>query len=581
MFGFHNRTLYVDLSSQTWRAEKLPDDVLVQYLGGKGLAAYLLARHAPAGVDPLAPENPLIIATGPASGSGLPPASRYGLFSKSPQTGIFAESYSGGHVAPRIKATGYDAIVLLGAAGRPVYLEISDQGVVFHDAASFWGLDTYAAEEALQKDTGVAGAKAIVIGPAGEKQVAFALVGNDHGRQAGRTGMGAVLGSKRVKGIVFHGQAECPLADPAGVRDYDRQMREKGQDDPAARNYRTYGTPMVVAIANRAGAFPSLYWSAGTVPHWERISGDALVERFHPRSKACYRCFFACGKVTTVPDGRHAGLTVEGPEYETLYAFGGLCAVDDLAEILYLNDLCDRLGLDTITAGNLAGLAIEASRRGVLDLKLDYGDVDGIAALIRQMGERRGAGELFSRGIRAASRALGLEELAIHVKGLEPAGYDPRALKGMGLAFAVSDRGACHLRATVYKAEFAGWVDRSTAEGKAALVLDFEDRHTVFDTLIFCRFYRDMIGWDDLSTVIRLLTGLELDKAGLQALSARIANTIRQYNLREGMSPADDTLPGRLLREPLPPGDDRLTEPELRHMLDEYYALRGWPAAAD
>ncbi len=579
MLGFFNRVLFLDLSSQTWQAEEISDDVLAHHLGGKGLAAHLLLRHAPAGVDPLAPENPLIIATGPASASGLPPASRYGLFGKSPQTGIFGESYAGGHVAPRIKATGYDAIVVRGAAARPVYLEISDQGVVFHDAAPFWGLDAYAAEEALEKDVGAAGAKAIVIGPAGEKEVAFALVGNDRGRQAGRTGMGAVLGSKRVKGIVFHGRAECPLHDPEGVRAYDRQMRERGRDDAAARNYRTYGTPMVVGIANRAGAFPSYYWSAGTVPHWERIGGEAFVERFHPRPKACYRCFFACGKVATVPDGRHAGLTVEGPEYETLYAFGGLCAVDDLAEILYLNDLCDRLGVDTITAGNLAALAIEAARRGALDLKLDYGDVDGIAALIRQMAERQGVGALFSRGIRAASRALGLEELAVHVKGLEPAGYDPRALKGMGLAFAVSDRGACHLRATVYKAEFAGWVDRTTADGKAALVLDFEDRHTLFDTLIFCRFYRDMVGWDDLSTVIRLLTGLELDKAGLQALSARIADTIRRYNLREGMAAADDTLPGRLLREALPPGGDRLTGAELRHMVEEYYALRGWPAA--
>ena len=576
MFGFFNRTLQVDLATRTWRSVELPDAVLAQYLGGKGLAAHLLVQHAPAGVAPLAPENPLIVAVGPASGSGLPPASRFGLYCKSPLTGIFAESYSGGHVAPRIKATGYDAIVVQGAADSPVYLEISDQGVVFHDAGPFWGLDTYAAEEALERDVGVSGAKAIVIGPAGEKQVAFAVVGNDHGRQAGRTGIGAVLGSKRLKGIVFHGQAQCPLYDAEGVRAYDRQLRETHKDGPTAKAYRSFGTPMVVAIANRAGAFPSYYWSAGTVPHWERIGAEALVERFHPRSKACYRCFFACGKVTTIPDGRHAGLTVEGPEYETIYAFGGLCGVDDLAEILYLNELCDRLGVDTITAGNLCGLAIEACQRGALDLGLAYGDVDGIAALIQQIAARQGPGELFSQGIRPASRALGLEDLAVHVKGMEPAGYDPRALKGMGLAFAVSDRGACHLRATVYKAEFSGWVDRTTAEGKGALVLDFEDRHTVYDTLIFCRFYRDVIGWDDLPQVIRLLTGLELDKAGLQALSARIANTIRGFNLREGMTAADDTLPGRLLREPLLPGGDQLSEAELRRMVGEYYALRGW-----
>ncbi|MGB9722658.1 MAG: aldehyde ferredoxin oxidoreductase family protein [Chloroflexia bacterium] len=575
MFGFFGRVLRIDLSNRTWTVEEVPDQVLAQYLGGKGLAAYLLLEHAPAGVDPLAPENPLIVATGPASSSGLPPASRYGLFSKSPQTGIFAESYAGGHVAPLIKATGYDAVVLQGAGERPVFLEVSDEGVFFHDAAPFWGLDAYEAEEALERAVGKE-ARAIVIGPAGEKGVAFACVGNDRGRQAGRTGLGAVLGSKRVKGLVFHGRAPCPLFDPAGIRAYTRSLVERGREDPAARNYRTYGTPMVVALANRTGAFPSYYWSAGTVPHWERLSAETLLERFHPRPKACFGCFFACGKVTTVPDGPYAGLTVEGPEYETIYAFGGLCGIEDLAEILYLNDLCDRLGLDTITAGNVAGLAIEASRRGRLEMKLDYGDTEGIAAFLRRVAGREGVGEVFSRGVRAAARALGLEDLAVHVKGLEPAGYDPRALKGMGLAYAVSDRGACHLRATVYKAEFAGWADRTTAEGKAALVLDFEDRHTIFDTLIFCRFYRDMIGWDELPTVIRLLTGLEFDKAGLQALSQRIADAIRRYNLREGMSPADDTLPTRLLQEALPPGGDRLSEAELQRMVSEYYVLRGW-----
>ncbi|HID86061.1 MAG TPA: aldehyde:ferredoxin oxidoreductase [Anaerolineae bacterium] len=576
MDGFHGRFLRVNLTDRTYLAESIPDEVLTRFLGGKGLASYLLVENAPPGVDPLAPENVLIIATGPATGTVLAPAGRYGIFSKSPLTGIFGESYSGGHTAPRIKATGYDAILLEGASDAPIYLEISDRDVRFHDATPFWGLDAYEAEEALEAASGVRGARAIVIGPAGEKLVPFALVANDRGRQAGRTGMGAVMGSKRVKGIVFHGQARCELHDPEGVRAYDAQLRERGKTDAGAEAYRAYGTPMVVAIANTIGSFPSYYWSAGTVPYWEKISADYLVDTFKPRPKACYRCFFACGKLTTVPEGRHAGLTVEGPEYETIFAFGGLCGVDDLAEILYLNDICDRQGLDTITAGNVAAFAIEASRRGALDLKLDYGDVDGIAELLHQMANREGPGELLAQGVRAAAQELGLEDLAIHVKGLEPPGYDPRALKGMGLAFAISDRGACHLRATVYKAEFAGWVDRTSAEGKADVVLDFEDRHTVFDTLIFCRFYRDMIGWDDLPTVIRALTGLELDKAGLQALSARIANLIRRYNLREGMVPADDCLPPRFYRETLQPGDQTLTETELKQMVAEYYARRGW-----
>jgi aldehyde:ferredoxin oxidoreductase len=576
MRGFYNRILRVDLSHRTWKAEAIPDEILDRYLGGKGLAAHLLLENSPPGVNPLSPENPLIVAIGPATGSVLAPASRFGVYAKSPQTGVFGESYSGGHVAPAIKATGYDAVLLQGAADRPVFLEISDVGVAFHDAAPFWGMDTYQAEEALEAAVQVRGAKAIVIGPAGENQVGFALVGNDRGRHAGRTGMGAVMGSKRVKGIVFHGGTTCDLYDSGAIAAYHRALQERGKTDKGVEAYRRIGTPMVVAIANRVGSFPSYYWTAGTVPHWEEISGDTLVEKFKPRSKACYRCFMACGKITTVREGRRSGLTVEGPEYETIYAFGGLCGVNDLAEIAYLNELCDRLGFDTITAGNVAGLAIEACRRGALDLRLEYGDVDGIAELLQKVARREGVGELFAYGVRPASQKLGLEDLAVHVKGLEPAGYDPRALKGMGLAFATSDRGACHLRATVYKAEFAGWVDRTKVEGKADTVIDFEDRHTVYDTLIFCRFYRDMIGWDDLPVIIRGLTGLELDKAGLQALSARIANLIREYNLREGMTAADDTLPPRLLREALSPSGERLTEAELQTMLAEYYERRGW-----
>jgi aldehyde:ferredoxin oxidoreductase len=579
MLGFFNRLLRIDLSSQTFTVQPIPDDVLANHLGGKGLAATILVDNTPVGVDPLAPENPLVVAIGPAAGTLLAPASRYGLFAKSPLTGIFGESYAGGHVAPQMSATGFDAILLCGAAEQPVYLEISDQGVVFHNASSFWGMDALEAEQALQTDVNVPGARAIVIGPAGENQLPFAVVSNDEGHQAGRTGMGAIMGAKRVKGMVFHGQAQRALYDPDGIREYDRQLRARGKTNAGVKAYRAFGTPMTVGFAAQAMSFPSYYWTAGTVPHWEQIGGDMLVERFKPRSISCHRCFFGCRKMTTVPDGRHAGLTLQGPEYETIFAFGGLCAVDDLAEIIYLNDVCDRLGLDTITAGNLAGFAIEASRRGAIDSGLDYGDVDGIAELLHQIASKEGLGATLAPGARAASRELGLENLAIHVKGMEPPGYDPRTLKGMGLAFAVSDRGACHLRATVYKAEFSGLSDPASVAGKADLLLDFEDRHTLFDVLIFCRFYRDMIGWDDLPVVIRGLTGLELDKADLQRMSARIADTIRGFNLREGMTPADDTLPERFLQEPLEPGGERLTSDELQQMVNEYYGLRGWTAS--
>ncbi|MFQ6014106.1 MAG: aldehyde ferredoxin oxidoreductase family protein [Anaerolineae bacterium] len=576
MHGFHNRILRVDLTERTFKVEAIPDDILAAYLGGKGLATHLLLENTPPGVAPLSPANVLIVATGPASGTVLAPASRYGLFSKSPLTGLYGESYAGGHVAPQIKATGYDAILLEGAADAPLYLEINDERIKFHDAAHFWGKDIYETEDRVKEEVGVPRAQAIVIGPAGENLVPFAVVGNNRWRQAGRCGMGAVMGSKKVKAIVFHGKVQCPLHDPQAVKAFNDELREKGKDDPGAIAYRKLGTPMIVAIANKFGSFPSRYWSEGAISHWERLSADYLVEKFGVKNRACHRCFFACGKLSTVPEGRHAGLRIEGPEYETIYSFGGLCLIDDLAEIIYLNDLCDRLGLDTITAGNVVAFAMEASRRGALDLELDYGDADGAADLLQKIAYREGLGDLFARGVRAASRELGLEEIAIHVKGLEPAGYDPRALKGMGLAFAVSDRGACHLRATVYKAEFSGMSDPSSIEGKAELLTDFEDRHTIFDTLIFCRFYRDMIGWDELSSVMAALTGLEMDKLELSTLARNVTTKAREFNLREGMMPADDVLPQRFYAEPLGREGKIIHKAELEQMVAEYYALKGW-----
>jgi aldehyde:ferredoxin oxidoreductase len=574
MYGFYNLILKVNLTSKTFETEVIPDGVLAAHLGGKGLATHLLLGEIPQGADPLSPENALIIATGPATGTTLAPSSRYGLFSKSPLTGLYGESYSGGHVAPKIKATGYDAIVFLGVADAPVWLEISDEKVAFHDASHLWGKDIYETEEIIKAQ--VNGAGVISIGPAGENIVRFALVGNDRWRHAGRCGMGAVMGSKRVKAIAFHGRARCPLHDPEAVEAFDRKLRERGKEDRGAIAYRRFGTPMMVVTANAFGFFPTRYWTEGSAPHWERLTADYLIENFDVKSRACHRCFFACGKLTTVQEGEYGGLTIEGPEYETIFAFGGLCLIEDLAEVIYLNDICDRLGLDTISAGNVVAFAIEASQRGVLDFKLDYGETEGVAELLRKIASREGVGALLAEGVRAAARELGLEELAVHVKGLEPPGYDPRVLKGMGLAFAVADRGACHLRATVYKAEITGASDPASIEGKAELLIDFEDRHTLFDSLIFCRFYRDMIGWEGISEVVSALTGMELDREALSALAKNIVTEAREFNLREGMTPADDNLPGRFQDEHFSLEGKFISEAELKRMVAEYYALRGW-----
>lgn len=572
--GMHRRLLRVNLSDGSSQVEVLDEAVLQKVIGGKGLGAYLLWQNAPARVDPLSPANPLIFAVGPATDTELMGVSRYSVFAKSPLTGFYGESYAGGKVAPVLKRTGFDAVLIEGRAEKPVYLEISPQGAKVHRAAHLWGMDTMQAEDALLREVGVKGAQAVVIGPAGEKLVRFALIENNYWRSAGRTGLGAVMGAKKLKGIVFWGDRSAPLADAALLAAYSKDLLERAKVDPGVNNYRTYGTPNLVAVTNKAGCFPSRYWAAGKTEGWEKISGQALLTTLEVRRRACPRCYLACGKLTTVREGSRQGLTVEGPEYETIYAFGGLCGVDNLPDILYLNDLCDRLGLDTISAGNVAGLAIEASRRGRIDYSIDYGQTERIAEFLRLVSQRQGIGDLFAEGTREAGRRLGLEDLAVHVKGLEPAGYDPRVLKGMALSYAVSARGACHLRTTFYKAELSGLMPPEIVEGKAAMLIDWENRLALFDCLILCRFLRDLIDWEGLRLILRATLGLEITVEELRHRAAGVVDLTRHYNLREGLRREDDLLPARLYREPL--GPDSLTEEEFNYLLADYYRQRGW-----
>jgi len=575
MHGFFNRLLRVDLSSQNYRAEKISDDILKTYFGGKGLASYLLLNEVKEGIDPLSEDNKLIFAIGSATDSKIPAASRYGVFSKSPLTNFYGESYSGGKVAPQISRTGYDAIIFEGVSKSPVFVEISDEEVKFHSASHLWRKETYETEDTVLKQVNIPGAQAVVIGPAGENLVRFSLIENNYWRSAGRCGMGAVMGSKKLKAIVFYGKKQRKFAHENLLKNYIKDLKAKGKDNPGVAAYRRLGTPQLVAITNKVGAFPTKYWSRGHRDDWEKISGETLIKELKVKSRACSGCFLACGKLSQVLKGRHKGLTIEGPEYETIYVFGGLCLIETLEEIVYLNDICDRLGIDTITAGNLVAFVMEASQRGAIDTKLNYGDAEGTADLIKNIAGKKGLGAILSQGIKSASREFNLEDLAIHVKGLEPPGYDPRILKGMSLAYGTSDRGACHLRATMYKAELSGMIAPDAIEGKAEIFVDFEDRHTLFDTLIFCRFYRDLIGWDDLSVVYEATTGLKLNKEDLKKICCNIMDTTRRFNIREGLTKKDDFPPPRFFTEPIEDGKV-LREKDYEKMLSDYYYLRGW-----
>ena len=576
MKGFFNKILIVDLTERSFKTEDIQDRVYERYLGGKGLGAYLMHRLNRAGANPLSPENHLIITTGPVNDTGIWGSSRYAVITKSPLTGFFSHSYSGGNVAEPIGRTGYDAIVIKGRSPEPVYLEINDRDVLFHDAGAIWGSDTYTTEAYISEHIGRKDAGIIVIGPAGERLVRFANITNNRWRCAGRTGVGAVMGSKNIKGIAFYGSQKRAVAYPDDVLKFHNEWRKRVNNYPSAQVYKKIGTPGLVSIINHLEAFPARYWYDGKMDGWETISGETLHEDFSVKPHACYMCLLACGRMTRVEKGIYAGLKLEGPEYETIYAFGGLCLVKSLDAIIFLNDLCDRLGLDTISAGNLCAFAIEASKRGRIRDRLEYGDVEGIIKLIKEMAACEGTGAVLAEGIVSAARKWDMEDIAIHVKGMEPAGYDPRYFKGMGLAYATSDRGACHLRSTFFRAEASGMIPPDKIEGKAGIFIDFEDRLNLHDCLIVCRFYRDLYGWDELARIVRITTGMDMNKQGLMEIASRVQDATRLFNIREGMTRQDDNLPQRFFREPIGSNKNIIKEEELEYMKDDYYRLRGW-----
>ncbi|MGV8145327.1 MAG: aldehyde ferredoxin oxidoreductase family protein [Alkaliphilus sp.] len=576
MYGFHNKLLRIDLTKKSYKVEKIGDEVFRKFLGGKGLGSYLLLKENPKGVDPLSPENKLFFVTGSLSDTKMQGSSRYGVFTKSPLTGVYSEAYSGGSVAPVIKKTGYDAIILEGKSDGRTFLVVSDKGVEFKDASHIWGMDAYKTEDAVKEEVNIKGAQAVVIGPGGENLVKYACISNDYWRCAGRTGVGAVMGSKNIKAIVFHGKTECEIADPELMSKFVKDLIKKNINSPGVKAYKKFGTPMLVSIMNSKEGFPTEYWHKGSLETWDKISAETMQEEMEVKSKACIKCFMACGKLSKIKNGKFKGTVVEGPEYETLYVFGGLCCIDDINAITYLNDLCDRMGIDTMSAGNMVAFAIDAAKHGKLDLDIKYGDVDKVVQLIEDIAYRRGIGNLLADGIKVASKELGLEDLAIHVKGLEPSGYDPRVLKGMGLAYATAHRGACHLRATFYKPELSGIIDPDQIEGKAKLFVEYEDRLTLFDTYIMCRFYRDMLMWDELSILAKASTGLDLTEKELREIATNIVNATREFNVREGVTMKDDSLPKRFHDEPIGSENKVITREDFNQLLADYYQERGW-----
>jgi len=575
MEGFFKRLLRIDLTDQSWGWETVHENLIEEHLGGKGLGTFLLVQEALPGVDSSDPRTPLVFSNGCFADLPIHGSSRYGVFSKSPQTGGFLECYGGGRTAISLSRTGNDAILVTGRSPNPVFLEISHEGVSFRDASPIWGSPTDRSMESVLKDVGNPEASALVIGPAGEAGVKFAMVINEGGRSFGRGGLGAVWGSKRLKGVVFHGSEPRNVADLMGLKAFYRNMRKREGERELTHMFRTYGSPMMVGIMNTMRAFPTRYWEEGTVQGWECLTAEHLRKTCHVKPISCQHCFLACGKKTRVKIGPHKGLTISGPDYQTVAAFGGLCLIHPLEEIIYLNDLCNRLGLDTVSAGNVIAFVMKASQDGRLDLGLPFGDAVRTEEVLQMIAYRDGLGGILAEGVRDASRMLGLEDLAVHVKGLEPPGFDPRSLKGMGLAYATSQRGATHLQSLFYLEEIKREYRSKDIQELVKALVEAEDRMTLFDMLLLCKFYRNYFTWSDIMFLLEAVAGRRFHEDELRERISKTLDLSMAFNTREGIFIEDDTLPGRFFKKAGRNGV-RLSPRELEFMVAEYHRLRGW-----
>ena len=575
MEGFFRRLLRIDLSSHSWAWETISGDLIEDYLGGKGIGTFLLSQEAHPGIDSSDPQNPIIFSNGCFADLPIYGSSRYGIFAKSAQTGGYLECYGGGRTAIFLSRTGNDVIIIKGKSLNPVFLEISHEGVLFRDGSSIWGLPTDQSLETMLRAVGKPQASALVIGPAGEAGVKFAMVINEGGRSFGRGGLGAIWGSKRLKGVVFHGTERRRPADLSTLKALYQQMAKEGRGKELTRMYRTYGSSMMVGIMNTMRAFPTRYWEEGTVHGWERLTAEHLKKICQVRPLSCPHCFLACGKRTTVKKGPYKGLTISGPDYQTVAAFGGLCLIRSLEEILNLNDLCNRLGLDTVSAGNVIAFAMKASQDGRLNHTLPFGDTAGTEELLHGIAHRDGLGEILAEGVRDAARILGLEDLAIHVKGLELPGFDPRSLKGMGLAYATSQRGATHLQSLFYLDEIKREYKPGDVRERVRALVEAEDRMTLFDMLLVCKFYRTYLGWKDIILLLEAVTGRRFREEELRQRVSKILSLSMAFNRQEGISIEEDTLPGNLFKKAGRNGMG-LPPEELEKMVAEYHRLRGW-----
>lgn len=590
--GYAGRYLRVDLKDGRCSDFTVSDSLLHQFIGGSALGAKLYFDGFPLTADPLAPDSPLFVMTGPMVGSGFPGTSRFAVCARSPLTGIWGESACGGTFGPELKKAGYDGIVITGRAERPATLSVVEGEARLLSAADLWGRDTYEATDLLKK--GDPGLKVLAIGPAGENLVRFAAIGNDKGHFVGRTGLGAVMGSKRLKAICVRGSGKLEKADDVRYREIHKAALLEIKDSALAGSLHAMGSDANMDIGMINGDVPVRNWSIGEDFELSgALSGPTLSESYLTRAHACTHCPVACKRVVRVPDGPYRTEEGPGPEYETCGTFGTMIMNRDLAGVIKANELCNRFGMDTISCGAVIAWAMELFERKVLTAKdtdgldLTWGNMAAVLELLPRIARREGFGGLLAAGSLAAARKIGGDALdsVVHVKGLDLPMHDPRGFHGMGLAYMMSNRGACHLQHAVLATEqgMASWpqlfpmqddYQGTTSEGKAELVYHSENYGILGNSLSICHYLTDCLKPETIRDAFNAITGFGYGFTDLMVCGARDWTFKRGINNLLGVTERDDVLPKRIMT-PLKEGAGAGSVPDMERLKKEYYALRG------
>jgi aldehyde:ferredoxin oxidoreductase len=587
MNGYGGQILRVNLNEKKIKKEPLDPKLARDYLGGRGFGIYFLYTEVPKGADPLGPENKLIASSGPLSGTLVPGAGKMDFTCKSPLTGGYASSSVGGHITAELKYAGYDSIILEGASDSPLYLFIEDEKVELRDASDLWGKGSLTVERELKRRLGE-DFQIATIGPGGENLVKYACITHDFGRQAGRGGVGAVMGSKLLKAIAVRGTKSIPVADPKALLEVSRKMYAACKSSGAFEVWWKYGTSGVNAWSNEVGSFPTMNFRSGRLEGYESLSGEVMREKIVVTDKACFGCPSPCGKWS---HSRKYNIRIEGPEYETTALIGGNCALTDIEDIAYANWLCDELGIDTISTGNCIGFAMECFERGIITteetdgLNLRWGDAEVVFTLIEKIAKREGIGDVLAEGVRYASQVWGKgsEEFAMHVKGMEISGYESRWAPAMMLSYCLCDVGGHHNRAWAITYDLEVGRDKITPD-KASKVIELQAiRPLIGDCFGACRLQWVELGLDlgFYAPILKAITGLERSWEDLLKISERIWNLTRIYWVREveGFGRKFDYPPPRWMEEPLPSGPGKgkfIPKEDIDKLLDWYYEQRGW-----